>query len=405
MEVTPLSPEDAAAQKDPFLAFVTDDQTERVIREIAESLLLPEDTVRRGSIEDAHNYLQQVRSPSLLLVDVDQSSDPLDEIVKLADVCELGTKLIAIGAENDVTLFRDLLTMGATDYLVKPLDKENLLRSVSAMDDRGAGLSSMGRLGKSVSFISTRGGAGATTIAANCGWVISQAAKRRVNLIDMDLHFGNLALILGAEATEGLADGLRQPDRIDQLFLERVMTPCGDRLFVVGGEESLSEAFHGGDRGAVDILVNELRSKFHFVLMDLPRSSSDVVYRAVQLSSTTVLVSDLSLAGMRDTVRLIKFIQENSPGGQIVLVVNKIGENPKAEIPIAEFEKGVGQSVDFQIAFEPNTIMRAANLGQPLAEVRSDAAKVIEQLAEKIAGPSPATQSKKKSFLQSILKG
>ena len=405
MEVTPLSPEDAATQKDPFLAFVTDEQTERVIREIAESLLLPEDTVRRGSIEDAHTYLQQVRSPSLLLVDVDQSKDPLDEIVKLADVCELGTKLIAIGAENDVTLFRDLLTMGATDYLVKPLDKENLLRSVSSMDDRGAGLSSMGRLGKSVSFISTRGGAGATTVAANCGWVISQAAKRRVNLIDMDLHFGNLALILGAEATEGLADGLRQPDRIDQLFLERVMTPCGDRLFVVGGEESLSEAFHGGDRAAVDILINELRSKFHFVLMDLPRSSSDVVYRAVQLSSTTVLVSDLSLAGMRDTVRLIKFIQENSPGGQIILVVNKVGENPKAEIPIAEFEKGVGQPVDFQIAFEPNTIMRAANLGQPLAEVRSEAAKVIEQLAEKIAGPSPSTQSKKKSFLQSILKG
>ena len=224
-------------------------------------------------------------------------------------------------------------------------------------------------------------------------------------MVDMDLHFGNLALILGAEATEGLADGLRQPDRIDQLFLERVMTPCGDRLFVIGGEESLSEAFHGGERTAIDKLLSELRAKFHFVLMDLPRSSSDAVYRAVQLSGTTVVVSDLSLAGMRDTVRLLKFIAESSPGCQVILVANKIGENPKAEIPLAEFEKGVGQKIDYQIAFEPNAVMRAANLGQPLSEARCEAAKVLEKLAEQIAGTSPATHQKKKSLLKTLLKG
>ncbi|MFN3231537.1 MAG: CpaE family protein [Alphaproteobacteria bacterium] len=405
MEVTPLSTEDAAAQRDPFLAFVTDDQSERVIREIAESLLLPDDTVRRGSIEEARSFLQQVRSPSLLVVDVDQSKDPLDDIVKLADVCELGTKLIAMGTENDVTLFRDLLSMGATDYLVKPIDKENLLRSVSSMDDKGASLSSMGRLGKSVSFISSRGGAGATTLAANCGWQISQAAKRRVSMIDMDLHFGNLALILGAEATEGLADGLRQPDRIDQLFLERVMTPCGDRLFVIGGEEALTDSFQGGERHAVDTLIGELRSKFHYVLLDLPRNASDMVARSIQTSGTTVIVSDLSLAGMRDTVRLLKFIESSNAGSQIILVANKVGENPKAEIPLSDFEEGVARKVDYSIAFEPNTIMRAANLGQPLSETRSDASKVVEKLAERIAGPGPSSQNKRKSFLKSILKG
>lgn len=378
-----------SSQRDPFLAFVTDDASEAVVREIAESLLLPDDLVRRGSMEQARIFLERMHSPRLLIVDIDGSADPIEEVVKLADVCELGTRFIALGSDNDVTLFRDLLSMGAADYLVKPIDRDVLLRSINSLQDANAGLATMGRTGKVISFIGARGGSGTTTLVANCGRAISQSSKRKVAMVDLDLHFGNLGLSMGANVHEGLADALQQSDRIDSLFLERVMSPCGDRLFVIGGEENLSRAMFSSDPLAVDTLMSELRSIFHFVLIDIPRSLTDIAYRAIQLSSVVVIASDLSLAGMRDAVRLLKFVRENNPGAQIIMIVNRIGENPKAEIPFSEFEKGLGRKVDYKINFEPNTLLNAANLGRPLIETGGPAARVIDHLAERLAGPGP----------------
>ncbi|MEN3976062.1 AAA family ATPase [Emcibacter sp. SYSU 3D8] len=392
MSTTAPDDKQGSSQRDPFLAFVTDDMSEAVVREIAESLLLPDDLVRRGSMEQARVFLERMHSPRLLIVDIDGSADPIEEVVKLADVCELGTRFIALGSDNDVTLFRDLLSMGAADYLVKPIDRDVLLRSINSLQDAATSISTMGRTGKVISFIGARGGAGTTTLVSNCGRAISQSAKRKVAMVDLDLHFGNLGLSMGANVHEGLADALQQSDRIDSLFLERVMSPCGDRLFVIGGEENMSRSTNTSDPLAVDALMSELRSIFHFVLIDIPRSLSDLAYRAVQLSSVVVISSDLSLAGMRDAVRLLKFVRENNPGAQIIMIVNRIGENPKAEIPIAEFEKGLGRKVDYRINFEPNALLNAANLGRPLIESGGPAARVIEQLAERLAGPGPKTQ-------------
>lgn len=387
-----------STQRDPFLAFVTDDRSEVVVREIVESLLLPEDLVRRGSMEQARIFLERMHSPRLLIVDIDGSADPIDEVIKLADVCELGTRFIALGSDNDVTLFRDLLSMGAADYLVKPIDRDALLRSINNLQDPNAGISAMGRTGKVISFIGARGGSGTTTLVSNCGRAISQSSKRKVAMVDLDLHFGNLGLSMGANVHEGLADALQQSDRIDSLFLERVMSPCGDRLFVIGGEENMSRSTHGSDPLAVDTLMSELRSVFHFVLIDVPRSLTDLAYRAIQLSSVVVITADLSLAGMRDGVRLLKFVRENNPGAQIIIVVNRIGENPKAEIPLSEFEKGMGRKIDFKINFEPNTVLNAANLGRPLIESGGPAARVIDQLAERLAGPGPKSATPSPRF-------
>ena len=397
-ETKPLD-SDEAIPRDPFLAFVIDEGSESVLREITESLLLPEDTVRRGTIQEARNYLEHMRSPRLLIVDVQGLPDPLEQITQLADVCELGTKLIAIGEHNDVSLYRDLLSMGATDYLVKPLEKDSLLRAMSALDETGMGMAALGRTGKMISFIGSRGGVGVTTLAANCGWTIAGNGTRRAALVDLDTHFGNLALILGAEAREGLAGALEQPDRIDSLFLDRVMSQASDRLFVIGGEENLSHAFNGGAEGAIDTLVGDLRGKFHFVIVDLPRCATLTSQRALQLGGTTVVVSDLSLSGMRDTARILKLVRESNPGSRLILVVNKIGENPKAEIPIAEFEKGVGRKVNFKINFEVNAVVRAANLGESLMDTRSTTARSIEELAEALTG-TPARAPQKKSLFR-----
>ena len=401
MQLSGAISEQASGDRQPFMAFVVDESTESLLLEITETLLLPRETVRIGSIREARSYLEEVRSPSLLIVDVEGLDNPIEEIVALSEVCELGTRLIVIGNDNDVSLFRALLGIGAADYLVKPLTHDQVIAGISALDDGGAGLSIMGRTGKIISVIGSRGGAGSSTVTANCGAIVASDTTKRVVMVDLDTHFGDLALMMGADPRGGLADALTQPERIDSLFLERVTSQCAERLYVLGGEESLSETM-GNNKDAMDALLGELKTQFHYVLVDIPRAANDLVYRTLQLSGLVLIVTDLSLTGMRDTARIIKYIKEANPGCQIGLIANKVGENQRAEIPIAEFEKGAGRKIEFQIPFEVNIVLKAANLGEPITGGRGNVGKVLKQIADTYIGTETVKKAQKKGLMSSF---
>ncbi len=394
--------EQASGDRQAFMAFVVDDQSYELMQDVTEALLLPSETIRTGTVQEARSYLNEVRSPGLLIVDIEGVESPVDEIVALSEVCELGTRLIVLGNNNDVTLFRDLLSIGAADYMVKPLTQEQVMAGISALDDGGSGLSIMGRTGKIVSVIHTRGGAGSSTVAANMGAIVADETNKRVVLVDLDTHFGDLALILGADSKGGLADALAQPERIDDLFLERVTSQAADRLYVIGGEEGLNEAI-GSNRDSIDTLLGELKTQFHYVIVDVPQTINDLVHRTLQISGLILIVTDLSLTGMRDSARLVKYVKEANPGCQIGLIANKIGENPRAEIPIAEFEKGASRKLDFQIPFEANTVLKAANLGEPITGGKGSVGKVLKQISEHFIGLNETTKkASKKGLLASF---
>ena len=117
-----------AAGRLPVIAFV-DADTERLLQE---SALLPgRNQIIRGVITKAINYLSEQRSPHLLFVDISGLELPLSKVQMLADVCEPGTTVVAIGDNNDVALYRDLQEAGVSNYIVKPLTRELLTKALA----------------------------------------------------------------------------------------------------------------------------------------------------------------------------------------------------------------------------------------------------------------------------------
>src|ERR1700747_242700 len=112
-----------AAGRLPLMAFV-DAETERVLQESSASL--GRCVIMRGGIAKAIEYLSEPRSPHLLIVDISGVDLPLSQIHILADVCEPGTNVVAIGDHNDVGLYRDLQDAGVSNYIVKPLTRDIL---------------------------------------------------------------------------------------------------------------------------------------------------------------------------------------------------------------------------------------------------------------------------------------
>src|ERR1700751_3744402 len=139
-----------AAGRLPLMAFVGA-ETEQVLQE--SSVLLGRSQIIRGGIAKAIEYLSEQRSPHLLIVDISGIDLPLSQIHMLADVCEPGTNVVAIGDHNDVGLYRDLIDAGVSNYIVKPLTRELLTRALTPKLNSGEIGRSALKLGKLVSFV------------------------------------------------------------------------------------------------------------------------------------------------------------------------------------------------------------------------------------------------------------
>ncbi len=112
----------------PLLAIVADADTERVMRDNLGELGFAEATIMRGGIAKAIDVLGAQRSPDLLIVDITGDDLPVSRIHNLAEVCEPGVTVVAIGDRNEIGLYRDLLHAGISDYIVKPLTAQLVAR-------------------------------------------------------------------------------------------------------------------------------------------------------------------------------------------------------------------------------------------------------------------------------------
>jgi pilus assembly protein CpaE len=390
-------------QREQFLAFVADDETYAVVDQVVGEMMLPHAAIRQGGVKDAIKHLGEQRSPRLLLIDVSGSDLPLSDINALADVCEPGVTVVAVGERNDCGLFRDLLQHGVADYLVKPITPALLQKAILSASDQTSVVKSNQKLGKLVAVSGTRGGVGATTVAASVAWLIAQERRRRVGLVDLDLQFGTVALSLDLEPSHGLREALENPNRIDGLFMDRVLIQHSDRLFVLSAEESPDETLLL-DYGAVELLMTELRNKFHYVVVDLPRIATACTQQVLQSATDLILVTDLSLAGMRDTMRIIGMMPTTNASCNTTLVVNRVGEHKQGEMPRAEFEKGVGRKLDLMLPFDAKTVAAATNFGQPVASGKGPVATGLRELTERLCGPAVGAAKTRAGVWQKLLK-
>jgi pilus assembly protein CpaE len=389
-------------QREQFLAFVADQETYAVVDQVIGELMLPHASIRQGTVADAVKHLREQRSPKLLVIDLSDSELPLSDINSLADVCEPGVTVLALGARNDCGLFRDLLQHGVADYLVKPITAPLLQKAILAASDQSGVVKNSQKLGRLVAVSGTRGGVGTTTLATSIAWLIAHERRRRVVLVDLDLQFGTVALSLDLEPSHGLREALENPSRIDGLFMDRVLVQHSERLFVLSAEESPDETLLL-DYGAVELLMTELRNKFHYVIVDLPRTPNPSTQQIAQSATDLLLVTDLSLAGMRDTMRITGTLPTINASCNAMLIVNRAGEHKQGEMPRAEFEKGVGRKLDLVLPFDAKTVAAATNFGQPVAAAKGAVANGLRAITDRLCGSPPASSGTGAGIWQKLL--
>jgi pilus assembly protein CpaE len=391
-KVAPASAQ-PAGQRGQVLAFLADAKSEQIVKEWISDALIPFSSVRRGGIGAAIDHLSTERSPNMLVVDISGIDLPTSHINRLAEVCEPGVNVVAVGDRNDVGLYRDLLQSGVTDYLVKPLTRELIQKALSDVTEGVRASRISQKVGKLVTFIGARGGVGTTTLAANLAWYLANKRGRRVGLVDLDLQNGDCGLMLNVKPSPGLREALVSPNRIDNLFVDRAMTRSGERLFVLNSEEPLDEELRF-EPDAADKLLALLQAQFHYVVADMPRAVGGVHLRLLELAQVRVIVADLSLGAIRDTIRLQKLLASEDPRQRTMVVVNRKGEYGRKELPIEEFAKAAGITPSIVIPFDAKAAAAAANYGTLVAEDGNRIAEGIVAIANGVSGQRPQARKR-----------
>jgi pilus assembly protein CpaE len=365
------APFKAAGLREPFNAFVCDDDTLELIRAAANDMGWPIEKCNKGGLRNAVQSLSVSASPNILFVDMSESGDPINDINALAEVCEPGTVVIAAGQVNDVRLYRDLLSSGIQDYLLKPLSLDQVRESLTMaqamlsapkhsdmVDDKPHHM---------MAVVGVRGGVGASLVSTSLAWAMSEQADRQTALLDLDIHFGTGALTLDLEPGRGLIDAIDNPSRIDGLFIERAMVRASDKLSLLSAEAPIHQPVMT-DGSAFFQLEEELRNAFEMTIVDIPRHVLIPFPHLVSEVGTIVLVSDVTLASARDTIRILSWFKQNVPGARVILVANKF-QNAIGELSRKEFESSIERQIDIVIPFDPKLVSQSAKLGKSYAEI------------------------------------
>ena len=264
----------------------------------------------------------------------------------------------------------------------------------------------------STAIIGTRGGVGASTLATSLAWSLSSDHKQPTALLDLDIHFGTGALTLDLEPGRGLTDAIETPSRIDGLFIERAMIRANDNLAILSAEAPISQPLIT-DGAAFLHLQEEFRHAFEMTVIDLPRNMMINFPHLLNDVNVVVVATEMTLAGARDSIRVLSWLKANAGHAHLMVVANKV-HPANLEISRADFEASIERKVNFVVPFDLKAASHAAKLGQTFVEANraSKAAIAIREIADSILHSGEAetdvklVASPKKSLLGSFdLKG
>ncbi|WP_088307165.1 pilus assembly protein CpaE [Novosphingobium sp. B 225] len=376
--------------RDAFAAYICDDAALDVLRPVVIELGWQPEKCHKGGLRNAVQSLSITASPTILMVDLSESGDPLSDINALAEVCEPGTVVIAVGQVNDVRLYRDLLASGIQDYLLKPLSpgqvRDALVNAQATYASPKSHDPSVAKKHVSTAVIGTRGGVGASTLATSLAWLFSADEKLPTALLDLDVHFGTGALALDLEPGRGLTDAIDNPGRIDGLFIERAMIRANDHLAILSAEAPMNSPLMT-DGAAFVQLEEEFRQAFEMTVIDLPRNMLINFPHLLADVNVVLLVTEMTLAGARDAIRILSWLKSNASHVQPIVVANKV-QAGVGEISKADFEASIERKIGFFVPYDIKAASNAAKLGQTFADANrsSKAGSVIRDVSRAVMG-------------------
>jgi pilus assembly protein CpaE len=332
-------------------------------------------------------------TPNVIMVETEsRGNGVLSALDSLAEVCDAGTRVVVIGCHNDVSLYRELMRRGISDYLISPVTAIDVVRSICGLFS-SPDAKPVGRI---IAVVGAKGGVGASTVAHNIAWAIARDLQIDTVVGDLDLGFGTAGLDYNQDPPQGIADAVFSPDRVDTAFVDRLLLKCTDHLSLLAAPATLDRVYDFGAE-AFDSILDSLRNSTPCVVLDVPHIWSGWTKRLLVSADDILVVAGPDLANLRNAKNMVDLLRTARPNDhKPYYCLNQVGVPKRPEITPADFAKALEDHPLVVIPFEPQLFGTAANNGQMIAEVSANhkSAEMFRQLAQVLTGRAEAKRAR-----------
>lgn len=350
--------------------------------------------INNGSIQAAVNMFSTAPTPNLIVLETTaEPSALMSELAPLAEVSDPSTKVVIVGHYNDISLYRDLIRNGISEYLVAPVAISEVLGAVSAIFvDPDAE-----PLGRTIAFIGAKGGVGSSTIAHNCAWDISNLFSTEVVLADLDLAYGTANINFDQDPPQGMSEAVYSPERLDEVFLDRLLAKCSNHLSLLAAPSTLDRAYDL-ERGSFQPMVEVLQRSAPVNVLDVPHAWSEWTRALLGEVDEVIVTAVPDLANLRNTKNMFDALKKLRPNDRPPhLILNQVGMPKRPEIAPNDFCDPIETQPIAIIPFDAQLFGSAANSGRMIAEMdkKSPAAETFSQIAHIVTGRATVKKPKK----------
>ncbi len=349
--------------------------------------------IQMGGITAAVEAYSSSPTPNVIIIESEtRGEDLLAGLDSLAEVCDAGTRVVVIGRQNDVLLYRELVRRGISDYLISPLGTLDVVRAISGL----FASPDAKPVGRVIAVIGAKGGVGASTVAHNIAWAVARDLRLDAVVADLDLAFGTAGLDYNQDPPQGIADAVFSPDRVDTNFVDRLLSKCTDHLSLLAAPATLDRVYDFSAE-AFDSIFDVLRATVPCIVLDVPHQWVGWTKRALVNADEILVVATPDLANLRNAKNMLDLLRGARPNDhRPTYCLNQVGVPKRPEIKPADFAKALDDDPLVVIPFEPQIFGTAANNGQMIAELSSShrTTEMFRQLAQVLTGRSETKKSK-----------
>lgn len=315
---------------------------------------------------------------------------------------EVGAVLVA--EELSTGLFQQALRAGVKDVLEAPVDTAQLQEACRRVAESVGALGrptesgaipdvEEGDLGKVITVFSTKGGAGKSVVATNLAVALALRTNETVALVDCDLQFGDVAVMLKLAPQHTIVDAVNSIERLDAGYLQNLLVthpPSGLQVLPAPLEPAYADQITAEH---VRTIVSTLRQVAKFIIVDTPSYFDDKVLTLIEECDDILLVAGMDIPNIKNVkIGLQTMRMLDTPNSKIHLVLNRA--NTKVRLDVSEVERTLQIKAETQLPSDivvPQSINKSAPV--VLDAPKSSIARAFETLADRYI---PATSKRKR---------
>ncbi|HEX3028831.1 MAG TPA: response regulator [Clostridia bacterium] len=344
--------------------------------------------------------------PDIILMDINM---PVMDGIRATEEISISvpeTSVIIMSVQGENEYLKKAMGAGAREYISKPFSGDDLSRVViktyeiekRRKEHSIAPKTKEDIKSKVITVFSTKGGVGKTTISANLAVSIARMTKKKVALIDLDLQFGDVAIMLNVSVKNTISDLIKEINQIDSEIIDDYLVThfSGVRVLPAPIKPEYAEYITSEH---VEKIINTLRGQYHYIVIDTSASFHETVLSSLDMSDKVLLVSTLDLPTIKNVKAGLEVMESlHYPREKINIILNKASE--QFGIKYKDFENTLKQSIWAYIPEDSQTVVTSANKGFPFVMTRTETkvAKAVIGIAEELTSENSSGKKESHGF-------